>query len=407
MKISFLILILFVLIGCKKGSDQEKSWSDPIQSFENNLLPAIVFKGEPIEPKSIYERMEFYKVPGVSVVVYKNGQIEWANGYGFLSYEGSGRTDPYTLFHSPGIENFYLAGALMTMVEQNRVNLDEKVSFYLKSNSSLLVRDLIGNVDQQSTLIDLIEKVSGLPYSQFVKEKFIDPFGLKNSTFDFYPSAASGHLWDGTKIKEFKDKGLWTIPSDLAQFSNDINAIYASKTIKVLTKRTVDLLVDSFSNPNEEIKRMVLEGNSKGFYTKWVSTFNEEGLGYAIFTNSENGKNLSDELERSLSKTYGWSFNQPDTLARLPWPEEQFKVFQGRYFNEIEQNQYEVIAYSDHLRLHPVGEETKKMEYYPIGETNFVEKNTGRKINFELNESGILEALIFDKQIRYERIKAL
>ncbi|MEY2904500.1 MAG: hypothetical protein RJA52_516 [Bacteroidota bacterium] len=407
MKINPWILIFFLISGCQSGSDQEKTWSDPIQSFENNLLPAIIFRGEPIEPKSIFERMEFYKVPGVSVAVFKNGNIEWTNGYGFLSYEGSGRIEPHTLFHTPMIENFFITGAFMTLVEQNQISLNQKLSAYIKTSNNLLVKDLLGNPNEISTLITLIEKISNQPYPKFIKEKFIDFYGLKNTTFNFYPSSASGHTWEGKKLKEFKEVGLWTIPSDLGQFSADINSIYLSKTVKVITKRTLDILVELFSQEINGEKALVLEGLSNGYYVKWISFLNEEGLGYAIFTNSENGKSLSNELEKSLAKTYDWTFNQPDTLARMPIPEEQFKIFQGRYFNEEEQNQLEIIAFSDHIKIHPVGEETRKLEFFAIGDLMLVEKNTGEKINFEVDESGIIQNLILGNKVRYEKIKAL
>jgi hypothetical protein len=403
-----LILIFVALAGCTTRSDQTKIWSDPIESVENNLLPAVIFKGQPIAPKSIYDRMDAYKIPGVSISVFKNGAIEWSNGYGFLSYESSGRTDTYTLFQVPEIERFFATGAIMTLVQRNVIDLNQPVSTYVNIKSDLTIYELLTQQDNLQTLGLLIEKMAGMPYIDFVKEKFIQPFGLRNTTFVNYPSAARGHGKNGEKMPLTQPSKLWSIPSDLGQLSADLINIRNAKTFKVLTKNTIDVLYDLFLQEIERDKKaIVLEGMANGYYAKWILIEDDENWGYSIFINAENGINLAHELERSLSKTYNWEFNHPDTLVRLPLPEEQFKIFQGKFFNEERQNQYEIVAYSDYLSIHPVGEESKKQSFYAISDLQFIEPNTGNRINFNLSESGLIESIVIDGGLLYQKIKAL
>ncbi len=67
-----LVLILSVFFSCsdKKNNELETE----INAIENNLMTGIQIKGEPVNNYSIAERMEHYKVPGVSIAVVKMGK---------------------------------------------------------------------------------------------------------------------------------------------------------------------------------------------------------------------------------------------------------------------------------------------------------------------------------------------
>src|ERR1035441_9660815 len=50
---------------------------EPIARVENGLQKPNRLKGSPAEPMKLAERMEHYKVPGVSVAVIHAGGVEW------------------------------------------------------------------------------------------------------------------------------------------------------------------------------------------------------------------------------------------------------------------------------------------------------------------------------------------
>ena len=64
-----------------------------INAIENNLMAAIQIKGEPVNKYSIAERMEHYKVPGISIAVVKDGVIRWARGYGIANTKDSSKVN--------------------------------------------------------------------------------------------------------------------------------------------------------------------------------------------------------------------------------------------------------------------------------------------------------------------------
>ena len=56
--------------------------TDPsrIGRVESGLMPGQYVKGTPLTRFTIAERLAHYKVPGVSVAVFENGELAWAKG---------------------------------------------------------------------------------------------------------------------------------------------------------------------------------------------------------------------------------------------------------------------------------------------------------------------------------------
>ena len=83
--------------------------------------------------KALIDRMEHYNVPGVSVAVIDNNEIEWSKGYGKLEVESNKSVTPNTLFQSASIGKSLTAAATMHFVENGYLNLDENVNEKLVS----------------------------------------------------------------------------------------------------------------------------------------------------------------------------------------------------------------------------------------------------------------------------------
>ena len=90
MKKTFLLLIAFSALAAglvQPGFGQSQQPEDEgsaarIARIENGLLPAVVIKGQAVRAMKLSERMQFYKVPGVSVAFFDRGKIIWTRGYG-------------------------------------------------------------------------------------------------------------------------------------------------------------------------------------------------------------------------------------------------------------------------------------------------------------------------------------
>jgi len=172
----------------------------------------------------VQAEMQKQRIPGVSLAVVKNGQIILAKGYGYANVEHNVPVKPETIFQSGSIGKQFTATAVMMLVAEGRINLDEKISKYLgdvpDSWQNITVRHLLthtsgltdypGDFDfrrdyteaellkraqaitpgfkpgekwQYSnlgyvTLGILIHKVTGQFYGDFLQERIFKPLGM-------------------------------------------------------------------------------------------------------------------------------------------------------------------------------------------------------------------------------------
>src|SRR6478736_5866610 len=71
------------------------------------------------------------KIPGLALAIVKNGQIVMARGYGLSNVEHQVAVKPETIFQSGSVGKQFTATAVMMLVEQGKIGLDEKISKYL------------------------------------------------------------------------------------------------------------------------------------------------------------------------------------------------------------------------------------------------------------------------------------
>ncbi|MGQ0541836.1 MAG: serine hydrolase domain-containing protein [Blastocatellia bacterium] len=195
----------------------------------------------------VRSRMKERNIPGAAIAVVKNGRIVKIKGYGLASVEFSAPVTNQTVFEIGSVSKQMTAAAIMLLVEDGKIFLDEKISKYLpttpdtwkditvrnllthtsgiKSYSSLdgfelsrrlKVQDFIKQLSPHALeftpgerniysnsgfnlLAYIIESVSEKKYMQFMREKIFLPLGMKN-TGDrdpqfIIPLRAIGYEW--------------------------------------------------------------------------------------------------------------------------------------------------------------------------------------------------------------------
>jgi len=103
-----------------------------VKRVENGLLRPVVFRGQPLTKLSLADRMQSYKVPGVSIAVINGGEIEWARGYGIKEASGRERVETDTLFQAASVSKLVAAVEALRLVEQGKLKLDENVNDKLR-----------------------------------------------------------------------------------------------------------------------------------------------------------------------------------------------------------------------------------------------------------------------------------
>ena len=104
-----------------------------IRAFEAEMIPPMVSEREPINAKTLRERMTELKVPGVSVAVIEKGRIAWAKAYGLREAGCPDPVTPETLFQAASISKPVSAAGVMALAEAGKFFLDEDANVKLRS----------------------------------------------------------------------------------------------------------------------------------------------------------------------------------------------------------------------------------------------------------------------------------
>jgi CubicO group peptidase (beta-lactamase class C family) len=146
------------------ASTQSARLDERIRRVENGLLMPFSVKGEPNVTMKLADRRQFYKVLGVSVAVINNGKIEWAKGYGVQETGGGKNITPETRFQAASISKPVAAMAMLRLVQENKLNLDEDVN---KKLISWKVPENNFTKEQKVTLRGLLSHSASLTVSGF------------------------------------------------------------------------------------------------------------------------------------------------------------------------------------------------------------------------------------------------
>ena len=202
------------------------------------------------------------KTPGATFVVVKDGKIFFAKGYGYADVEKRVKVDPAkTLFRNGSVSKLFTWTALMQLVEQGKVKLDEDVNTYVTQfkvpdtypGQPITVRNLfthtegfednslgwliVDKAERVETLDGglanhipkrvhppttdfntgdnssysnwgaalaglIVQDVSGMPFDDYIEENIFAPLDMKDSTFrQPVPAALAGQLAGGYEIE--------------------------------------------------------------------------------------------------------------------------------------------------------------------------------------------------------------
>src|SRR5436190_5940595 len=79
----------------------------------------------------VRSQMDRLRVPGLSLVVVKDGVVVYANDYGLANVELNVPVTSDTVFQIQSITKTFTASAIMMLVEEGKVSLDDPISKYL------------------------------------------------------------------------------------------------------------------------------------------------------------------------------------------------------------------------------------------------------------------------------------
>ena len=98
------------------------------ESGEKSITYRIVVKnGVSYIDNKVYQFMDDFNIPGVSLSIMKGTEVVYSHGFGFANVENQTRTTPDHLFRMASISKQFCTLCIMTLKEQGRLELDSRV----------------------------------------------------------------------------------------------------------------------------------------------------------------------------------------------------------------------------------------------------------------------------------------
>ncbi len=245
-----------------------------------------------------YVKAEIHRqhIPGLALLVVKSGKIVRAEGFGLANVELQVPVKPETIFQSGSVGKQFTATAVMMLVEEGKIGLDDSLTKYFAdapaSWKEVTVRDLLSHSagfgdypkdfnfrkdwteDEELNLIEsvplayppgtswaysnfgyvtlgiLIHRVTGEFYGDFLQQRIFQPVGMTStriiSEADIVPNRAAGYRlvkgelknqeWVAPVVNTTADGSLYFSILDLAKW-NDV--LYTDKLLK---RSSLDLM---------------------------------------------------------------------------------------------------------------------------------------------------------------------
>lgn len=148
-------------------------------------LSCVIVRGDDADDV-VRSWMESRQIPGSALIVVKDGKIVKAGNYGYADLLSKTRVTDSTVFEIASMTKQFTAAAVMLLVEEKKLGLDESISKYLPNLpaewSSITIRRLL---DHTSGLYDDWDENNEYFQSKTSDEEFLD--ALKKSTLKFKP----------------------------------------------------------------------------------------------------------------------------------------------------------------------------------------------------------------------------
>src|SRR5258705_9018576 len=206
-----------------------------------------------------------------------------------------------------------------------------------------------GYVVVQLLLMDVTHK----SFPELMHDLVFKSLGMTHSTFEvplrksLWPGAAKPYASDGTPSEggwplgypAMAPAGLWTTPSDLAQFAMEVQKAYLGRSNllssalahEMLAYQSEEIYGLGVALAQRDHPKRFWHSGANGDYKCLFDAFAETGQGLVIMTNGHGGLGLILELERAVAQEYSWPDGRPQEHAVIKLNPTALRTFTGEY----------------------------------------------------------------------------
>ena len=305
---------------------------------------------------SVFGDLDSPDTPGAAVAVIRHGEIVYSDGFGTAQLEYGIPIEPTTIFHVASVSKQFTAMAVLLLVEEGKIDLDADLRDYLDwvpdlgatvtprhilSHTSGVrdqwelvftagwrMDDVITKADIRrlmtkqrglnfppgsrytysnmgySLAAELVQEVSGMPFSDFVQQRILDPLGMERTHVHddhemIVPDRAYSYRASGegfrNAVLSYANHGatsLFTTAEDLVRWLDNFRTrTVGASMLGELTERTqlndgerIGYALGVFNDRYRGQPRIQHSGGDAGFRSQ-VHWFPEEEVGVAVVSN--------------------------------------------------------------------------------------------------------------------------
>ena len=233
MTIMLALVILLSTSGSAMGQEDRVAPGRNVPTGSSQQGPTDPAEMKAFLDEELGREMEKYHIAGAAVSVVKDGQLFFAKGYGYADLENKIPVDPeQTMLRIGSVGKLFTWTAVMQLVEQGKLDLDEDINDYLDFRipdtypqpitlkhlmthtsgfDDRLLESLVSDADDQVSTREwlisnmpararppgdiasysnynamlagyIVAQVSGQPYDQYIQEHVLNPLGMVHST---------------------------------------------------------------------------------------------------------------------------------------------------------------------------------------------------------------------------------
>ena len=246
----------------------------------------------------VKSQMKRRSIPGLQLAVVRKGKIIKAQSYGVASLELNTPVTNETMFEIASNSKQYTAGAILLLVQDGKLNLDDSITKYLsglpRTYGAIKVRQLLNHTSGVKDYIEefqlnrsliytnqelveriganelnfppgedarysttgylllglIIEQITGKPYGEFLRERIFAPLEMTRTRVinlaEIIPNRASGYKFENGVLRNGRfvaqtlrssaDIGLMTTALDTVKWQGALN------TNKIFTQSSLDAM---------------------------------------------------------------------------------------------------------------------------------------------------------------------
>ena len=374
-------------------------------------------------------QMERQHIPGISIVVIKDQKVVKLEGYGLANVELNVPARPDTVYKIGSVSKQFIATGIMLLVQDGKISLDDNVGKFLEgtpdtwnpitirhllTHTSGIVREAPGfdplKIQNDAdviktayslprrftpgekyeycnvgyfTLAEIISKVSGKPWPDFLNERVFAPLEMNatrtTNMTELVPNRANGYIWRNGKLQNasiyfaLRPSGaLLSTVLDLARWDA------ALRTEKLLKQSTLEQMWTPVKLNNGKTHpygfgwelepvgghKQVNHGGSLPGFRSQLARFVDDKVTVVVLTNGDNANAASIAIGVA-------NFYIPGLLPDRKLTRVDPKIFDG-YVGQYQPDPSAIVSITregDKLMMQQG--EGEKRELSPESETNF------------------------------------